>query len=255
MKAYTAFSFLALAFCCAAAVEADTFGSGTNTFEIEFVTIGNPGNSADTTGSPNPAGSVPYEYRIGKFEISEDVIDKANTLGGLGLTYISRGADKPPIYIDWFEAAKFVNWLNGSTPAYKFVSGNFQLWQPGDAGYDPNNLYRNSLAKYVLPSMDEWYKAAYYDPSGVYYDYPTGSDTAPTPVVSGTTAGTAVYGQFSAPDREPDRARVVTFQHLDDPVRRLRVHARSHTVGVTIVTVLDQAQEPGAGRIVGPVFA
>jgi len=27
----------------------------------------------------------------------------------------------------------------------------------------------------------------------VYYDYPTGSDSAPTPVYSGTLAGTAVY--------------------------------------------------------------
>ena len=30
----------------------DTFGSGANTFDIEFVTIGNPGNAADTTGEP-----------------------------------------------------------------------------------------------------------------------------------------------------------------------------------------------------------
>ncbi|NDB96396.1 MAG: DUF5011 domain-containing protein, partial [Verrucomicrobia bacterium] len=35
-----------------------TFGSGTNQFSIDFVTIGNPGNPADTTGNPNPAGSV-----------------------------------------------------------------------------------------------------------------------------------------------------------------------------------------------------
>jgi formylglycine-generating enzyme required for sulfatase activity len=55
------------------------------------------------------------------------------------------------------------------------------------------------LAHYFLPSVDEWYKAAYYDPtSGVYYDYPTGSDTAPTPVTSGTSAGTAVYGGQSS---------------------------------------------------------
>ena len=40
------------------------------------------------------------------------------------------------------------------------------------------------------------YKAAYYDATaGVYYEYPTGSDTAPTPVASGTAAGTAVYQQ------------------------------------------------------------
>ena len=65
---------------------ADTFGSGTNSFEIEFVTIGQPENPPDTTGDPNPAGAVPYEYRIGKYEISEQMIDKANVVGGLGLT-------------------------------------------------------------------------------------------------------------------------------------------------------------------------
>ena len=51
---------------------------------------------------------------------------------------------------------------------------------PSDAGYNPNNLYHNSLAHYVLPSVNEWYKAAYYNPtSGVYYDYPTGSNSVP----------------------------------------------------------------------------
>lgn len=44
--------------------------------------------------------------------------------------------------------------------------------------------------------MDEWYKAAYYDPAtGTYFNFPTGSDTAPTPVPSGTDADTAVYLQ------------------------------------------------------------
>jgi hypothetical protein len=44
-----------------------TFGSGSNQFNMEFVTIGNPGNTADTTGQPNPAGAVGYTYGIGKF--------------------------------------------------------------------------------------------------------------------------------------------------------------------------------------------
>jgi hypothetical protein len=190
--------------------QADTFGSGANTFDIEFVTIGNPGNPADFTGDPAPAGSVSYNYRIGKYEISEQMIDKANAEGGLGILKFTRGAEKPATQVSWNEAARFVNWLNTSTgnrPAYKFAiqpgeSGydarfiDIELWTPSDAGYDPNNLYRNSLARYVLPSFDEWYKAAYYDPiSGVYYDYPTGSNIAPTPVASGTAAGTTVYGQ------------------------------------------------------------
>jgi hypothetical protein len=180
---------------------ADSFGSGVNLFDIEFVTIGKPGNSADTTGNPNPAGAVDYEYRIGKYEISEEMVNKANAEGGLGITHDNRGANKPATSVSWFNAAKFVNWLNtttGSTPAYKFDgSGNFQLWQPGDSGYDPNNLFRNTQARYFLPSVHEWYKAAYYDPiSGNYFDFPTGSDTAPTAMASGTAAGSAIYNQL-----------------------------------------------------------
>lgn len=191
---------------------ADTFGSGANTFDIDFVSIGNPGNAADTTGKPNPAGSVPYSYRMGKFEISEQMIDKANSLGGLSISKATRGPDKPATTVSWNEAARFVNWLNTSTsspPAYKFAIqpgeagydaySNIQLWTISDAGYNPNNLYRNSLARYFLPSVDEWYKAAYYDStSGVYYDYATGSNIIPSPVSSGTAAGTAVYNQTFA---------------------------------------------------------
>ncbi len=161
---------------------ADTFGNGANSFQIDFVTIGNPGNPPDA--NPNPAGAVLYEYRIGKYEISEQMIDKANALGGLGITKDTRGSDYPARSVTWYEAAKFVNWLNtstGSVPAYKFdASGTFQLWQSTDAGYDATNLYRNKLAAYFLPSLDEWHKAAYYDPAaGLYYDYPTGSDNVP----------------------------------------------------------------------------
>jgi formylglycine-generating enzyme len=188
----------------AAPVQADTFGSGANSFSIDFVTIGDPGNLADTTGSPNPAGSVAYAYRIGKYEISEQMVDMANALGGLGLVHNGRGAEKPATSINWLEAARFVNWLNvstGNTPAYKFDgNGDFQLWTPADPGYDAGNLLRNRQAEYFLPSADEWYKAAYYDPAaGTYWDYPTGSNAPPTPVASGTAAGTVVALQGNPP--------------------------------------------------------
>jgi hypothetical protein len=186
--------------CFCGHVNADTFGSGANAFEIEFVPIGSPGNLADTTGDPNPAGSVPYRYRIGKYEISEQMIDKANALGGLGITKDTRGPDKPVTRVSWFEAAKFVNWLNmdaGFPVAYKFDAlGNFQLWDPNDPGYNPDNLFRNKLAKYVLPSADEWYKAAFYDPAtNQWFDFPNGSDDPPVAVASGTAPNTAVYDQ------------------------------------------------------------
>ena len=182
-----------------------TFGSGANQFTMEFVTIGNPGNAADTTGSPNPAGAVSYTYNIGKYEVSRDMINKANTAGSLGITmadmisYGGPGVNRPATGVSWYEAAKYVNWLNtstGGTAAYKFDgSGNFQLWSAGDAGYNANNMFRNILAKYVIASRDEWYKAAYGNLNGTWNNYTTGSYSAPTAVASGTAANTAVYGQ------------------------------------------------------------
>jgi formylglycine-generating enzyme len=182
-----------LALALSKSAYSDTFGNGANAFNIDFVTIGNPGNVADTTGDPNPAGSVPYTFRMGQFEISEQMIDKANEVGGLGITKFNRSANKAATGVSWNEAARFVNWLNtstGSAPAYKFATqpgqvgydpgSSIQLWTPTDAGYSPQNLYRNSLARYFLPSINEWYKSAYYDPtSGQYYNYPTGSNIRP----------------------------------------------------------------------------
>jgi len=179
------------------------FGVGVNSFSIDFVTIGNPGNAPDTTGIPNPAGSVSYTYSIGKYEVSREMIDKAKMAGGLGITlrdmtnYGGNDANKPATGISWQEAAKFVNYLNtsqGSVAAYKFdAGGNFQIWSAGDAGYNPSNLFRNSLARYFLPSTDEWYKTAYGSPKGIWHDFATGVDTAPTAVAGGSSG--VVYRQ------------------------------------------------------------
>jgi formylglycine-generating enzyme required for sulfatase activity len=190
-----------------------SFGSGANQFNMEFVTIGNPGNAADTTGKPNPAGAVGYEYGIGKFEVSEDMITKFNASQSLQITKDTRGTNQPATRVSWNEAARFVNWLNTSTggfAAYKFTTGgvndNIALWDASDTlDYDPLNPYRSKRATYVLPGYNEWYKAAYYDPSNsTYYNFPTGSDTAPTPVASGTGIGAngnneAVYDGQSGP--------------------------------------------------------
>jgi formylglycine-generating enzyme required for sulfatase activity len=155
-------------------------------------------------------GTVPYTYRIGKYEIGRDQIFKANTEGGLRIPGVDGSNPQfPTRFVTWNHAARFVNWLNtskGFPPAYKFAiqpgapgynsNQDISLWASGDAGYNPANQFRNSLAKYFLPSVDEWYKAAYYDPiSGSYFQYATGSNDAPVAVTSGTAPGTAVYRQ------------------------------------------------------------
>ena len=191
-----------------AQVITQNFGSGANAFTMEFVTIGNPNNAADTTGAPNPAGSVGYIYNLGKYEVSRGQLEKANAAGSLGITmsdmsgYGGNGLLKPATGISWYEAAKYVNWLNtssGGTAAYKFVGGTFQLWSSTDAGYNANNMFRNSLAKYVIASSNEWYKGAYGKADGSWSNFPNGTDIAPTAVASGTAANTAVYTFQSGP--------------------------------------------------------
>ena len=180
--------------------KADTFGTGDNQFTIDFTTIGNPGNAADTTRY----GSVGYTYRIGTYAISQNQIDKATASGLANVVAGAWSGDKPAANMTWYESAAFVNWLNtskGFTPAYSLSwSGStwsMALWTVTDPGYDASNLYRNSLAKYFLPSENEFYKAAYgkSDGSG-YYLYPTAINTAPTAVASGTAANTAVYNAW-----------------------------------------------------------
>ena len=206
-----------------------TFGTGGNQFTMNFVDIGNAGNAADTTGAANPAGAVGYAYGLGKYEVSEDMITKYNrnygTANSLVITKHTRGVAKPATSVSWNEAARFTNWLNTSTggsAAYKFttsgVNDNIALWGSGDAGYDASNPYRNSLATYVLPSMDEWYKAAYYNPTtSTYFDFPNGSNTAPTAVSSGTADGTA------SASNPPDKALQTS--------RRLAVSVRTALSG------------------------
>ena len=185
--------------------QADTFGTSGNEFTIDFANIGNTGNAADTTGY----GAVPYEYRASIHEISQDDITKATASGMSNVTAGAWTGSQPAANIDWYEAAAFVNFLNtnsAKTAAYDLTFSNgswsMALWsseQAWTAG--GTNLYRNKDAFYFLPSEDEWYKAAYYNPTGSdYFLYPTGSDTAPTAVASGTNAGSAVYdGAASVP--------------------------------------------------------
>jgi len=147
---------------------------------------------------------VGYTYRIGTYDISQNQIDKATASGLQNVVAGAWSGDQPAANMTWYESAAFVNWLNvskGFQPAYNLTwSGStwsMALWTVTDAGYDANNLYRNSLAKYFLPSENEFFKAAYGKSNGSgYYLYPTASDTAPIAVASGTGPYTAVYNQI-----------------------------------------------------------
>ncbi len=154
---------------------ADTFGSGANQFDIDFVTI---------SGATNPAsgyGIVNNDYRIGIHEITNDQWNKFVTIVGgtvIGIPLdaydespLYTGADVPTNRVSWLEAAQFVNWLNTSNShqaAYKFTgdpgtsSYALDTWSVAEAD-NGTNLYRHKDAFYFLPTEDEWVKAAYWN--------------------------------------------------------------------------------------------
>ena len=179
----------------AAAAQGDTITHGSTTINMDFVTVGNPGNAADTTvmnGGTSGYGSVGYTYRIGAYDVTAAqwaaVIAADPNVGTAG--YWS--GSQPVAGVSWNEAAMFCNWLttgNADSGYYTIVGGSAT----------PNALSHDAYAAlygttYFLPTENEWYKAAYYNPgTGTYYQYPTGSNSVPTAVYSGTAAGTAVF--------------------------------------------------------------
>jgi len=203
--------FVALNFSIQTSSRADTFGTSGNEFTIDFVNIGNAGNAADTTGY----GAVPYEYRMGTYEISRNAIDKATASGMANVTAGTWTGNQPAADINWYEAAAFVNWLNtstGKTAAYDLAWGgsawSMNLWSGGQAWTaGGENLYRNKDAFYFLPSENEWVKAAFYNPAGSsYFLYPTASSSVPSGVASGTDAGSAVYNEAASVPATVDSA-------------------------------------------------
>jgi formylglycine-generating enzyme required for sulfatase activity len=176
---------------------------------IDWVTVGNPGNIADTTGDPNHCGAVDYEYQIGKYEVTAGQyteflnavaatdtyglysiymwlsshgckIERSGSDGSYTYSVASDYADRPVNYVTWYNCLRFSNWLHNGQP-----TGPQDAATTEDGAYDmslDSSVVRKPGAWVWLPNEDEWYKAAYHKNDGVtgnYFDYPTSSDSVP----------------------------------------------------------------------------
>jgi formylglycine-generating enzyme len=195
---------------------------------IEFIEIGHPGNPADANGF----GSVPHVYRIGKYEVLleeyavflnavartdayalwspnmetvESVAGIARTGSPGNFSYTVLGDGRRPVtWVNWFDAARFANWLHHGQP----TTGVQDATTTEDGAYALNGtsnglVVKRPTARFWIPSENEWYKVAYYDPSPSgpaddYWLYPTRSDTPPGNLL-GATPNQANYndGDFS----------------------------------------------------------
>ena len=200
----------------AATGSADVFNMGAGLTSIELVPVGNAGNIGDDAemmeDGTSGYGRVDYDYQIGTYEVTgaqyteflnavaatdpyglwtpnwtTDTSCQIIRSGSDGTYTYSVAADyanRPANFISWADAARFCNWLANGQP-----TGAPSAATTEDGSYILNGattdevlmtVMRRPDATYVMPSENEWYKAAYYDGvSDVYYDYPTGTNDIP----------------------------------------------------------------------------
>lgn len=169
---------LALAVPCLN-TQAATILHGSDTVDIDFVDIGNLNNIGDTANTVNGSnpGSVAYKYSIGKYEITAD---QWNTVRSADVNIGNVGTwseSQPTASATWYEAAKFANWLTSGDAligAYNFSDATTFT------GVDRTSALNTYGTIYVLPTDDEWYKAAYFKNDGSGYTLYATGDSAPT---------------------------------------------------------------------------
>ena len=183
---------------------------------IDMTTIGNAGNTAD---SSTGLGSVNYDYQISTYEVtvaqyteflnavaasdpyglwSENMasdplgasINRSGEDGSYTYTAVEGKENEPVRCVTFYDACRFCNWMANGQESGDTETGSYDL----SLGVD---ITRSSGATWVLPSEDEWYKAAYYDPeTDSYYDYPNGSDEMPEEPTDGTTTREMNFGDY-----------------------------------------------------------
>ena len=191
-----------------------TLVSTSYAIHVETVLVDNAGSAADTTGY----GAVAYEYRIGKYEITNaqyagflNAVDpnglnamslydsqmSSHVLGGLsfssgnvaGAKYgVKSGrGENPVVFVSWYDAIRMANWMNNGQGNADTETGAYTL---GALGADAvpvggPGIARNAGARWYLPNENEWYKAAYHQPFGQggdgddYWEYATGTNAIP----------------------------------------------------------------------------
>jgi formylglycine-generating enzyme len=199
---------------------ADVFSMPSGQKSLEFVTVGDPGNAADTRDalhSPGAWGAVPYIYQMGRYDVTRgqycqflNAMAKTDLYGlyRTGMSISRSGApgsysysvgsgleDYPVTYVSWADAARFCNWLaTGATEAGCYTLNG----ATSDSALAV--VVRNPAASYVVPSEDEWYKAAYYKGGSThagYWTYPTRNDSPPSNELASTGSNNANYSRSS----------------------------------------------------------
>lgn len=207
---------------------------------------GNPNPPPDTPENRAIGrGSVNYEYRIATNELSianwtefvntfavqgdfpielwgQPAFTRSTplnivtdpTYGGPGRRYrYDEWRANNPLFggIRWRDAALFCNWLhNGKTSDAAGLWGgayDTSTWNSDGPPYT-DALTHEPGAQFWIPTLDEWMKAAYWDPEhdGLdgWWTYVNGSDSPPVPGMPGELGATTSAGLLWGPNFSPE---------------------------------------------------
>jgi formylglycine-generating enzyme required for sulfatase activity len=173
---------------------------------IQTVVVGNPGNAGDLhTGF----GAVDHVFAMGKYEVTAGQytaflnavaatdpyglydakmwtnaagckIERTGSPGSYAYAIAPDWASRPVNFISWGDAARFANWLHNGKP-----TGAADRTTTEDGSYflagkmmdeELEDVVREPDATWVVPTEDEWYKAAYHKNDGAtgnYWNFPT----------------------------------------------------------------------------------
>ena len=205
---------------------AQTFSQ--TSINLDTVFVGDDGNTADTTGY----GAVSYGYYIGKYEVTNSEyaallnavaatdtyglwhasmsIQRTGLSGDYSYSVVEGQAKHPVVGVNFYGAARFANWVmngqpTGSQDSSTTEAGFYTFSDATTIGFQGTRSASLIDGKnwVAIASEDEWYKAAYYDPTlnsdlGGYYKYPTGSDSVPTKSTPTSNPNSANYGGENA---------------------------------------------------------
>lgn len=233
---------------------------------MEFVVVGHVANTADPTGF----GRVDHSYQIGKYEVSvaqyaaflnavaaTDAHGLYNPLmatdqttagiarSGEAASYVYSvigDGDRPVAYVSWFDAARMANWMHNGRPSGAQDAGTTESGAYPLNGATSGLIEKNAGARFYLPTENEWFKAAYRDPSlnggaGGYWTYPTRSNVAPGNVVGGDPNQANYYTANSAPEGKLS----VTQQSTIVPNQNYLTPGGAFTASASAYGTFDQA--------------
>jgi sulfatase modifying factor 1 len=189
--------------------------------KMNMVSVGNADNAPEPS---TKFGAVEYEFKLGEYLVTIEQyctflnavaqtdtymlynermasdpniagIARSGANGSFSYSVVDNdgySGNRPISYVSFFDAARFANWMSNGQPIgpqdeRSTEAGAYPLFGatdgvvPAKSAVNPNT---GEPPSFYLPLEDEWYKAAFYDPSlndgaGGYWTYATRNNTAP----------------------------------------------------------------------------